>query len=124
MSSEFPVIQCFYINIEKYFTVSLYRQNTLDLILSTVIDSTPISIGTDPWEHYLGSIHLKDEISVLAYMIDPMTADPNKLFYVQTKEVWYKNSDYELQEFFLQKTKIIINEEGRYNYDNYYSLVF
>ena len=124
MSSEFPVIQCFYINIEKYFTVSLYRQNTLDLILSTVIDSTPISIGTDPWEHYLGSIHLKDEISVLAYMIDPMTADPNKLFYIQTKEVWYKNSNYELQEFFLQKTKIIINEEARYNYDNYYSLVF
>ena len=116
--SNVNIVQCFYISINKYYTISLFNLETLDLISSNIIDKTLVNIYDYPFNHFFGSIFLKNEVSAIVYMLE----NEPPFFYIQIKEIKERNSKYELENYFLKKEKIIINENRYYYFDPYFPL--
>ena len=118
--SSLNIIKWFYLNTDNIFPLSLFEEFSLDLVKKQEIEATPIikDINID-WGYFFKSIFLKDEISVLVYMLET----GEEFFYLQIKEVMYKYSKYKIEEFFLAKTKFIINKSNKYKYDKYYLLI-
>ena len=114
--SVFNIIQCFYINIEKYYVLSLFDEDSLNLIKTFIIDNTNLVFddGID-WDYFFQSILIKDNVSVLGYILDPNS----NLIYIQIKMI-NKYKEYVLENYFLKNKKIIINKEKKYDVNSFY----
>ena len=116
---EFPtlnIIQCFYINIDKYYVVSLFNEGSLELIQTNIIDKNPLNLKDDKdWGSFFQNIYLQENVSVLGYILDP----ESDLIYVQIKII-DKREMYYFENYFLLNEKIIINKEKKYSFNNFY----
>ena len=110
------IIQCFYADINNYLTVGLFDEKNLDLINSYIIEDTPITNSDIRKLQFHQSLYLKKEISILAYLVDYSS----KIFYIKMKEVKYKYNKYILEDYFLTKKTLIINENNKFSYFYYY----
>ena len=116
--STFNIIECFYINSEHYYVISLFDESSLKMIKTTVIDDTSLiyedTIDYD--NYYFQCIWLKNEISILAYIIDP----ESDLIYFQFKEIKYQNKQYIIDDHLLVYRKITINSNKKYTISSFY----
>ena len=118
--SSLNIIQCFYVNINNLYTISLFDENTLNLVITEPIEEIPVTGEINiNWDCFFKCIFLKNEISIMVYMLDSST----EFFYLQTKEIIYKYSKYKIENYFLQNKKIVINPNNKYKYDKYYPLI-
>ena len=120
--SKFNLIQCFYLNISGNYTVGLFKEDSLDYVYSKAIDKTPqnISSYTDPVDIFYRSINLKNEISILAYMINKQ---PETVF-IQLKNIIYNkyNLSYELEDYLIRFKKIEVKIQEVTKFNKYYYL--
>ena len=80
-------IQCFYINTTGFYTVGLFLEDTLDVINTIIIDDIPVNATLDERVlQFHQCIILKDEISILGYMIN---SENTKYIYIQIKKLVY-----------------------------------
>ena len=106
--SKYNIIQCFYVNVSGYYTIGLYKEDSIDFINSTIIDEIPVNVTKDEnIIQYHQCIHLRDEISILGYMIN--SENPNYI-YIQIKKLVYNNkySKHELENYLLRYNKFIV----------------
>ena len=115
--SSFNIIQCLYIDINKYYVISLFDESSLNIIITKIIDDISIiyedSIDYD--YYYYECILFKNEITIIAYILDPNS----DLIYIQFKEIKYQNEQYILEDYLLLHKKIIINSKKKYNFSSY-----
>ena len=111
--STYNLIQCFYININKYFVISLFNENSLNLIKTIIINDSPIvgHIEGNDWDYFFQNILLKNEISILSYVLNP---DSN-LIYIQAKNLIYKDEEFILENCLLKYKIIEINSDKKYS---------
>ena len=114
--STYNMVQCFYINIDKYFVLSLFNENSLELIKTTIVDEYPIvgHVDGSDWDYFFKSIYLKNEISILAYILDPNTNS----IYIKTKIINYENGEYLLEDYLLSHPKIEVNLNHYYEFSS------
>ena len=117
---KFNIIQCFYINYTRYYTIGLFKGNNLDLIYSKIIEDLPDeSIESQIQRIFLQVIHLKNEISILGYTL----INYPDYVYIQTKEIiCNKYLKYEIDNYLLNFKKIIINIEKKINFFLHFTL--
>ena len=119
---KYDIIQCFYMNFTNYLTVGLFSEDSFEFLYSVIIDNTAISASdTERVEIFYKSILLKNEISVLGYILDK---NIHNVIYIQIKEVVYNKyyNKYELEDFLIHHKKIEIKLEGKFFIDTYYYL--
>ena len=77
--SKFNLIQCFYLNTNGNYTVGLFKEDSLAFVYSEVVDEAPQfnSSNINPVDIFYRSINIKNEISILAYMINK---EPENIF--------------------------------------------
>ena len=116
--STYNIIECLYINNELFYTISLFNENNLQYIQSYEIDETSLIYegNISYYNYYYQSIYLKNEISIIAYILDP----ESNIIYIQIKELIYNNDNYVLNNYFLNNPKIEINSDGKYTFSSYY----
>ena len=116
--STYNIIQCFYLNTELFYTISLFNKNDLHFIQSYQIDETSIIYEgeVDYSKFYYQCIYLKNDISIIAYVLNP---DSN-IIYIQTKNLINNGENYALNNYFSNNPKIQINSDGKYSFSNYY----
>ena len=111
-----------YLNINGKYTVGLFKEDTLDFICSEIIDDdTPQDItDTEIVDIFYRSINLKNEISILAYMLNKQ---PESIF-IQIKNVVYNNYNlnYELEDYLIRYKKIELKIEGETKFNSFYYL--
>ena len=84
--SKYNIIQCFYLNLTGNYTIGLFKEDTLDCIYSEIIDEAPKGITkTECCSVFYKSIKLKDEISILSYMLNKT----QNYIYIQMKNLVY-----------------------------------
>ena len=110
------IIQCFYADINNYLTVGLFDEKNLNLINSYIIEDIPIINSDTRKIQFHQSLYLKKEISILAYLLDYSS----NIFYITLKEVKYKYNKYILEDYFLTKKTIKINQNNKFSYYYYY----
>ena len=118
---KYNIIQCFYLNINNYYTIGLFKEDTLDFIYSEIIDETPLGIeDNNKIEIFYRNINLKNEISILAYML---SKHPD-IIYIQLKNLIYNNFylKYELEDYLIRFKKIEIEIQGETNYNSFFYL--
>ncbi len=116
----FNIIQCFYININGYFTISLFDE-FYGLINTFLIDNRPINyLSKNELNNFHQCIHFKNGISILGYIIN----SNEDLIYIQIKEIIsiIKAYEYQLEDYFLLNKTIVINSEKKFKINsNYYA---
>ena len=119
-NSYFDVIQCFYIDINKFYVISLFNPNSLDLIQTERIDNSNInnndgnSINYD--FYFYKNIYLKDEISIFSYMLD----SSSDLIYIKIKQLLFNEEQYILKDYLETKPIIEINSNRKYTFWDFY----
>ena len=120
--SIYNIIQCLYINTEQIYTISLFNENDLQFIHSYEIDESTIIYeyeGEIDFDYYFyQSIYLKNEISIIAYVLIP----DSSIIYIQAKQLVYNEGNYALNNYFSNEPKISINIDGEYSFYCYYYL--
>ena len=119
---KYNLIQCFYMDRIGYLTIGLFNENSLDLIYSEVIEENITeSIENTESDLFFQCIHLKNEISILGYILKKTNPD---YIYIQIKEILYNKyyEKYEIENYLLNNRKIIINMENKINFVNNYYL--
>ena len=80
--SSFNIIQCFYININQYYAISLFDESSLNIITTKIIDDISLiyeeTIDYD--NYYYECILFKNEISIIHMIITIMN-----VFYLKMK---------------------------------------
>ena len=118
--STYNKIQCFYININKKFVISLFEEDSLNIIKTVIIDDSPIVGHVDgDWDYYFQNILFKNERSILSYILDP----DSHLVFIQIKNLVYKNSEYLFEDHYTNNRIININTDNRYSFTYQYSLI-
>ena len=115
--SKYNIIQCFYINNTGYYTVGLFNEDTLDLITTIIVDDTPVNATENERVlQFHQCINLKDEISILGYMIN---SENTKYIYLEIKKLVYnvKYLRYELEDYLIRFNKYIIYRENVFIFD-------
>ena len=107
------IIQCFYADINNYLTIGLFDEKNLNSINSYIIEDTPITNSDTRKYQFHQSLYLKKEISILAYLVDYTS----NIFYIKMKEVKYKYNKYILEDYFLTKKAILINQNNKFRND-------
>ena len=120
--SKYNIIQCFYINTTNYLTIGLFKEDSYDIIQSKIIEETIIpesEISCSECNFYYQCIHLKKEISILAYTLGSNNHDD---MYIQLKNILYNNnnSNYEIDDYLLGYNKILIKLVGTLYFRTYY----
>ena len=119
--TRYNLIQCFYLNANGNYEVGLFKEDTLDFIDSEIIDEALQEItGTEIVEIFHRSINLKNEISILAYMLNKQ---PESIF-IQIKNLIYNNYNlnYEFEDYLIRFTKIEVKIEGETKFNSFYYL--
>ena len=102
--SSLNIIQCFYIDNNGYLTIGLFKEDSLDLVYSIIIDNTYIfPQELEPTLQFHQCIHLKKEISILGYILKRENPD---YIYIKIKQIKYKYSQYYLEDYLFQEIKI------------------
>ena len=117
----YNLIQCLYVNKEKYFVLSLFKENDFQFVKSTLIDENQIvgHVDGSDWEYFFQNILIKNERTILSYVLD----STSNLVYIQIKNLEYNNGDYSFREHFSDNTKIAINSDGKYSLDTTFFLM-
>ena len=116
---KYKLIQCFYKDIDAYLTIGLFNEKTLDLLYSKVV----VNNKTKRWYKndnltFHQCIHLKDEVSILGYIID--NKDYNHI-YLQIKNIIYNSNTLEYDiENYLNFNNITLNNEKKNSFYIYY----
>ena len=117
--SKYNLIQCFYLNSTGNYTIGLFKEDTLEFLCSINIDEAPHYITeNERFNGFYRSIYLKDEISILAYMLDK-TPD---CIYIQLKNLVYNKYalNYELEDCLIEYKKIEVKIEGSTKFNSFY----
>ena len=122
--SKYNIIQCFYLDTNYNYVVGLFQEETLDFIYSEIIDkvsSQEIKDIENKVVIFYRSINLKNEVSILAYMLNKF---PNSI-YIQLKNLVFNNynSTYELEDYLIKFKKIEIKYEEKQFNSYYYNLI-
>ena len=111
--TKYNLIQCFYLNVNRYLTIGLFNENNLEFIDSEIIENTTrIHISTiSENSQFYKNILLKDEVSIIAYRLDNTSYN----IYLELKNIIYNNgkSKYEIVNYLnFQKIKLNNNSNN------------
>ena len=112
----YNLIQCFYLNTNKFFVVSLFNENDFQLVKTTIIDESSTIVGyidNEEWDYFFQNILIKNQRSILSYVLDPTS----HIVYIQIKNLIYNNIDneYTFEDHFSYNRIISINSDRKYS---------
>ena len=111
--SKYQVIQCFYLDTDKYLSVGLFNEDNLNYIYSErVFENYTVDNSNLPeYNGFYKCILLKNEISILSYILKNEEGKFN--LFIEIKKLTYNSNHntYNFEDYLVKYKQIMINKD-------------